>query len=89
MPKELDGFIRKDNVAIEANKGGSEERELLHDLSTPLSTAIFLTDALAALLKDHCSHDAMSHILRISAALDKMKKLIESRREILHSKGPK
>jgi hypothetical protein len=51
----------------------SEERKFLHDISSPVSTGLFLIDSIIDSLK-------------LNSALQKMKDLIKSRRDLLISR---
>ena len=65
--------------------GLSEERSFLHDIASPLGTAMFLVDALLEDLESKPSPDAdgLAQVRAIYQALQSIQKLLQARREIL------
>lgn len=69
----------------------SEERKFLHDISTPLATALFVVDSLSDSLKERAEAEGatqtskmeLDQAQRIAAALMKIKLQIEARRHTL------
>ena len=65
--------------------GQQEERKFIHDLATPLSAAIFRTDLLLESFQEKISADPeeMVQLCAIFESLEKIRKIINERREIL------
>lgn len=68
---------------------GSDEREFLHALATPLGTAVFLVDAVLDAIQSKAGSDPdeVVQITQIYDALERMKKLLQERREVLIKRG--
>ena len=71
------------------NNDGSDERTFLHDLATPLGTAILLADSI---LEDFQSRqgvdpDDLMRVAEIYKSLEKLSAYIKSRRETLIARG--
>lgn len=62
-----------------------EEREFLHDLATPLATALYLTDSLLDSLKEE-GRDP-TQIENIVKALETLRLLLENRRDTIVQRG--
>lgn len=61
------------------------ERKFLHDISSPLGTALFISDVLAESLTvgSPLSEEDLQQIKTILSELDRVKNMIQKRREIL------
>lgn len=68
---------------------GSDEREFLHDLATPISTALFLADCVLDRLQSRSDVDQedRAELTKIYEALEKVTQLLEKRREVLIARG--
>lgn len=68
---------------------GSDERQFLHDLASPLGTALFVADALLESLQGKTGRSAgdLLQAGEIYQALMQLKKLLEERRQILIKRG--
>jgi len=68
---------------------GSNEREFLHDLATPLGTAMFLTDSTLEdfQARPDAEPDDIMRLGEIFQALEQIKMLMSERREILVKRG--
>jgi hypothetical protein len=66
-----------------------EERKFLHDIASPLGTAIFLVDAFLEDLtsKPNPDADGMAQVSAIYQALQSIQKLLQERRETLIRNG--
>ena len=65
----------------------SEERKFLHDLSTPLATAIIMLDsAMEELNARPLATEDLSHLTLVFESLLAMKQLVASRRDVLHGR---
>ena len=60
----------------------SPERKFLHDISTPVGTALFLTDLMLETLKEENSAH-LDQMTSIFQALTMARKMIEERRETI------
>lgn len=67
----------------------NDERKFLHDISSPVGTALLLIDMIAEGLQEKLPSDAneIQQIAQAAESLDKLKKMIVSRREILIQRG--
>ena len=67
----------------------SNERKFLHDMANFLGTAMFLMDALLDSAQSRSGVDSGERLQmgQINEALEKMKKMIEERRELLRKEG--
>lgn len=63
-----------------------DERKFLHDLASPLGTAVFIMDALTETFSGSADEKVM--ISQAQEALDKVQKLLQERRVFLVKKGP-
>lgn len=61
----------------------SAERKFLHDIATPIATAIFLADALLDSLGTTASPDDLAQLKAVLDSLMGAKKSLEARRAIL------
>ncbi len=63
----------------------SEERKFLHDIVSPLATAIFLLDIVREDLKstESMAPGVIAQTTQLATTLAKMKGMIEARREVL------
>ena len=70
-------------------KDGSDEREFLHDLATPLGTALLLTDSLLDDVQNrpNVEPDDLMRLGEIYNSLEKLNNSLKIRREILVSRG--
>lgn len=68
---------------------GTDERKFLHDVAGPLSTAMLLLYIFLESLqkKADTSSEELLQIRQVSDSLEKIKKLLEERREILIKRG--
>lgn len=68
---------------------GSDEREFLHDLASPIGTAIFLVDAALDNMQSRAdaNSDDVMQLVDAYQALEKVKKILQERREILVKRG--
>lgn len=68
---------------------GSDEREFLHNLASPLSTAIFLVDAALDNIQSRpeANADDVMQLVDAYQALERVKMLLQERREILIKRG--
>ena len=73
----------------DSNNDGSDEREFLHDLASPLGTAMLLADSLLEDLQERTSIDPddVMRMVDIHQALERLSKLLKNRREILIARG--
>lgn len=73
----------------EQSSNGSDEREFLHELASPLGTAIFVIDAVIDTVQSRpgVDPDELIQLAEIFQALEKMKKLLQGRREVLVKRG--
>ncbi len=70
----------------ESNK--NDEREFLHSLSTPISTALLLVDSLRDRLKSReDAHDEQTELAKIYDVLEETAQLLHDRREVLIARG--
>lgn len=70
------------------SENGSDEREFLHDLASPIGTSIFLIDAvLEAMQTRNSDPDDLLRLADAYQELQKVKKLLQGRREILIKRG--
>jgi hypothetical protein len=71
------------------SEDGSDERTFLHDLASPLGTAMFLTDSVLDGVQSRpgVDPDELMQLGQIFEALEKMKKMLQDRREILIKRG--
>jgi hypothetical protein len=69
--------------------GSGEERQFLHDIASPLGTAMFLVDAVLEDLtsKPNPDADEVAQMNAIYQALQSIQKLLQERREILIRNG--
>ena len=71
----------------------SDEREFLHDLASPLGTAIFLTDVVLERIQNKVEvpseavKEEIQRIGQIYESLNKISKMLQERREILIKRG--
>lgn len=67
----------------------NDERQFLHDLATPIGTALFLSDSLRDNLESNNSVDAESlqQIKLIYESLNKVSGLLHARRDALIKRG--
>lgn len=77
-----------DNLKLMSDNG-SDEREFLHNLASPLSTALFLVDALLDSVQKRATGDPgeLEQVIKIYKSLDKIKNLLKDRREELIKRG--
>jgi FtsZ-binding cell division protein ZapB len=63
----------------------NEERRFLHDIASPLGTVFFLVDAAIESLKEKLNGetDEVTQLQDAYAALQQVKQMIQSRRQIL------
>ncbi|MGE3974106.1 MAG: hypothetical protein AB7F59_06225 [Bdellovibrionales bacterium] len=68
---------------------GSDERQFLHDMATPLGTAMLLTDSYIEDVKarPNVISEEVNQLTEIYAALEKLNKLLMMRREVLIKRG--
>lgn len=68
---------------------GSDEREFLHDVATPLGTAMFLTDSALEDIqaRPDADPDDIMRLGKIFQALEQIKMLLSERREFLIKRG--
>lgn len=66
-----------------------DERKFLHDLANPLSTALFLVDVVLESFQIHpdLNQDELHQLRQLFESLDKVKNLIQDRREFLIKRG--
>lgn len=70
----------------------TNERKFLHDLGSPLGTAIFIAEALLDDLQVRAgtNPDDLMQLKELYSALDRVRKIIEARREVLiHQSVPR
>ena len=70
-------------------KDGSDEREFLHDIATPLGTAMLLADSLLEEIQERkeADPDDVMRLGEIYKALNHLQELLVGRREILIKRG--
>ena len=63
----------------------NDERKFLHDIASPLATAIFLLDAVMDSHQERpdASEREITHTKQLIALMDRIKKMIEERRATL------
>jgi nicotinamidase-related amidase len=68
---------------------GIEERKFLHDIASPIATAIFLIDMIKDGVKDLGGIDAdvPTQVKQLEDLLEKIRMLVEERREVLIKQG--
>lgn len=73
----------------DSNNDGSDERGFLHDLASPLGTAMLLVDSLLEDLQERASIDPddVMRTVEIHQALERLSNLLKNRREILIARG--
>ena len=66
-----------------------DEREFLHDLATPIGTALFLVDCMMDRMQSRADvcEDERVELTKIYEALRKITKMLHNRREVLISRG--
>jgi len=66
-----------------------EERKFLHDIASPVGTAIFVTDILLDSMKERPDVNAeeLTQVKQIADLLENVKKMIEARRAVLIAQG--
>lgn len=75
---------------MKAEQGnGNDEREFLHDLSTPIGTALLLTDSLLDDVQNRANVDPddLMRLSEIYNALEKITNSLKNRREVLVLRG--
>lgn len=67
----------------------SEERKFLHDIASPISSGLFIVDMLLESMKSRpdADPDELKQTKQVFDLLEKLKKMIENRREILIQQG--
>ena len=67
----------------------NDERKFLHDLASPLTSAMFLADILLDNMqaKPNCVPEELSQVQQIYKAMEKIQHMLQSRREILIAGG--
>jgi len=64
------------------------ERQFLHDLATPLTTAFFILDVvLDDLQKESPPHSSCPRLAQAYAAVEKIRILLQNRRKVLIEQG--
>ena len=76
-------------TAQSTSNNGIDEREFLHDLATPIGTALFLADCMMDRLQSRLDVDPeeKTELTKIYEALEKITKMLYQRREILIARG--
>ena len=66
-----------------------DERKFLHDIASPLGTAIFVMDSLLDGIQSRAggNKDDLDQACQVYEALEKIKKMLQDRREILIKRG--
>jgi len=71
----------------------NSERQFLHDLATPLTTAFFILDVVSVELKKETTPHPLAEIdeklTKVRIALEKIKTLLQNRRQFLIEQGSK
>lgn len=67
----------------------TDEKKFLHDLANPVSTALFLVDVVLESFQNRpdLNQDELLQLQEICHSLDKVKDLIQDRREFLEKRG--
>lgn len=76
-------------MAIKEKNDGSDEREFLHDMATPLGTAMLLTDSILEDFqgRDGNDPDDLMRLKEIFQSLEKLNVMLSKRREVLIARG--
>lgn len=66
-----------------------DERQFLHDIAGPIGTAMFLLDATLDTTQNRvdADPDEIAQLGQVYQALEKVKKLLQERREVLIKRG--
>lgn len=67
----------------------SDERKFLHDIASPLGTAMFLMDVLLDSLRDRAAvnPDELEQATQVCQALEKARQMLKDRRQALIDRG--
>ena len=67
----------------------SDERKFLHDIASPVGTALFVVDMVLDSMgsRSDVSAEELTQIKQVYEMLEKIKKTIEQRREVLIAQG--
>ena len=67
----------------------SEERKVLHDIAGPLGTAMFLLELVVEIMNEspNSNPEGLEQIGKVGEALEKAKKVLHERREVLIKRG--
>jgi hypothetical protein len=73
----------------ETTANGSDERQFLHDMASPLGTVIFVADSLLEIMQSgpNADPEAIFQIKEMCEALEKLKNILSDRREVLIKRG--
>lgn len=68
---------------------GSDERAFLHDLASPIGAALFLADMILDGMQSRpgVDQDELQQVLKLHQSLERVKKCLAERREILIQRG--
>ncbi len=69
---------------------GSDERQFLHDLASPLGTAVFLLDIVIEDLKARlgaADSEELKHLATIHQQMERMRQMLGARRQLLIDRG--
>lgn len=71
------------------NSNRSDEQKFLHDIASPLGTAMLIMDMLLSDVQNRSdvAPDKLLQMGQIYGALEKVKKILEDRREAVRGKG--
>jgi hypothetical protein len=71
------------------NTNENDEREFLHDLASPIATALFITDAVLEGIqaRSHTDPEELIQVKQLYDALEKARSLLHERRETLIKRG--
>lgn len=81
----------KDGVENQLSSSHAKgEKDFIHDLSTPLGTAILVLDSLLEGMKENPSIELqdVERLKTVYSMLDRLKNLVHSRRETLMNEKP-
>lgn len=66
-----------------------EERKFLHDIASPIGTAIFVVDMLLESMQgnSNVNSEELTQVKQIADLMENIKKMIEARRAVLIAQG--